>query len=550
MNAVMPPTRFPTWKDQHYLLIDDTQGMRQLLRESLRSQGARYVDQASSGSEAIAMLAQTRYDVVLCDYHLGRGKNGQQVLEEAKFRELILPTTVWMMVSSEKTTEAVMGTAELHPDAYLLKPITEGVLLSRLHKVWNKKQVFRPIDMAYQQRDFLTAARLCDHQIEHNREHALNLLRMKANLLLKCGQQEQAKEVYERVLATKHFSWAVAGLAKIRLQNGETEAARQMLTEVINGNRYFMEAYDQLALAYQQMGQFEEAAYVLKTAANLSPNSVVRQRSLGELCLKLGRTSSAERAFRKCLAIGEHSVMKNPDAYLGLARVCGMKNDTEEALQLIERVQREFSTDHIQLRSKITEGLVHHEAGDYVQARKSGDELDSMLRMNPHRPPAAICLDMARLLLAVGVKDASVDLLRDLLRNNHDNPQLIAEIKQMFESAKMAQEGSNIITQSCDEAADMMNRGVLLWKTGRLQEAVNWMRTTVKALPNNQRVLFNCAQIIINCMEKYGYEVALAEEARAALLHVEKLNPGQPRFASMMATLNTMAQAQSSPQNA
>ena len=385
MNAVLPPTRFPTWKDQHYLLIDDTQGMRQLLRESLRSQGARYVDQASSGGEAIAMLAQTRYDVVLCDYNLGRGKNGQQVLEEAKFRELILPTTVWMMVSSEKTTEAVMGAAELHPDAYLLKPITEGVLLSRLHKVWNKKQVFRPIDMAYQQRDFLTAARLCDHQIEHNREHALNLLRMKANLLLKCGQQEQAKEVYERVLATKNFSWAVAGLAKIRLQSGETEAARQMLTEVINGNRYFMEAYDQLALAYQQLGQFEEAAQVLEKAASLSPNSVMRQRSLGELSLKLGRTASAERAFRKCLAIGEHSVMKNPDAYLGLARVCGMKNETEEALELLGRVQREFSSEHIGLRSKITEGLVHHESGDYLQARKSGDELDTMLRLTPAR---------------------------------------------------------------------------------------------------------------------------------------------------------------------
>ncbi|MBI3230176.1 MAG: tetratricopeptide repeat protein [Burkholderiales bacterium] len=550
MNAVLPPARFPTWRDQHYLLIDDTQGMRQLLRESLRGLGARYVDQASSGGEAIAMLAQTRYDVVLCDYHLGKGKNGQQVLEEAKFRELILPTTVWMMVSAEKTTEVVMGTAELHPDAYLLKPITEGVLLSRLHKVWNKKQVFRPIDHAYQQRDFLKAATLCDHQIEHNREHALNLLRMKADLLLKCGRQEEAKEVYERVLATKNFSWAVAGIAKIRLQNGEPEAARHMLTEVINGNRFFMEAYDHLAQAYQTMGQFEEAAAVLERAANLSPNSVVRQRSLGELCLKLGKMATAEKAFRKCLALGEHSVMKNADAYLGLARVCGIKNETEEAMALLTQVQREFSHEHIRLRSKITEGMVHHESGDYLRARKSGDELDSMLRLTPSRPPAAICLDMARLLLAVGVKEASVDLLTELARNNHDNTQLLAEIKQVFEKAKMAAEGNNIISQSCDEAADMMNRGVLLWKTGRLQEAVNWMRTTVKALPNNQRVLFNCAQIIINCIEKHGYDAALAEEARTALLHVEQLNPGQPRFASMMATLNEMAQIHRAMQNA
>ena len=314
------------------MLIDDTKGMRQLLRESLRSLGARYVDQANSGGEALAMLAQTRYDVVLCDYHLGRGKNGQQVLEEAKFRELILPTTVWMMVSAEKTVEVVMGTAEFHPDAYLLKPITQEVLLSRLHKVWNKKQIFRPIDAAYQQRDYLKAAHLCDSQIENNRPHALNLLRMKANLLLKCGRQDQAKEVYERVLASKNFSWAVAGIAKIRLQNGEAEIARKMLEEVIKGNRYFMEAYDQLALAHQHLGQFEEAAQILEKAANMSPNSVLRQKSLGQLSLQLGKTATAERAFRKCLQLGEHSVMKSADAYLGLARVCGLKNDADEAL--------------------------------------------------------------------------------------------------------------------------------------------------------------------------------------------------------------------------
>ncbi|MBI3228762.1 MAG: response regulator, partial [Burkholderiales bacterium] len=125
--------KIPDWKDQFYLLVDDFQGMRQLLRESLRNLGARFVDQAGSGGEAITMLQQTRYDVVLCDFNLGNGKNGQQVLEEAKIRELVRPTTVWIVVSAEKSVESVMGAAEYQPDAYLIKPITEEVLLSRLN---------------------------------------------------------------------------------------------------------------------------------------------------------------------------------------------------------------------------------------------------------------------------------------------------------------------------------------------------------------------------------------------------------------------------------
>ena len=136
------------WSGKNYLIVDDFIGVRQLLRESLRNLGAKNVDQASSGGEAMANLARVRYDVVLCDYNLGEGKNGQQVLEEARVRNLMVPSSVWLMVSAEKSVESVMGAAEHQPDAYLIKPITEGVLLTRLNRVWHKKQVFRPIDQA------------------------------------------------------------------------------------------------------------------------------------------------------------------------------------------------------------------------------------------------------------------------------------------------------------------------------------------------------------------------------------------------------------------
>ncbi|HWJ93983.1 MAG TPA: response regulator, partial [Telluria sp.] len=143
------------WASKSYLVVDDFAGVRQLLRESLRSLGAKTIDQATSGGEAMGLLGKIRYDVVLCDYNLGEGKNGQQVLEEARMRNLINPSTVWMMVSAEKSVESVMGAAEHQPDAYLLKPITEAVLITRLNRVSHKKQVFRMIDQAYAEKDYL-----------------------------------------------------------------------------------------------------------------------------------------------------------------------------------------------------------------------------------------------------------------------------------------------------------------------------------------------------------------------------------------------------------
>ncbi|MFP5390312.1 MAG: tetratricopeptide repeat protein [Gammaproteobacteria bacterium] len=538
LNATLATTlQHVDWASKNYLVVDDFIGVRQLLRESLRNLGARNIDQASSGGEAMALLGRIRYDVVLCDYNLGEGKNGQQVLEEARIRNLLLPSSVWLMVSAEKSVESVMGAAEHQPDAYLIKPITEGVLLTRLNRVWHKKQVFREIDQAYAEKDFLRAARMCDVQIGVNKIHEIELLRMKAQLMLKAGEPEKAREAYERVLKEREYQWARAGLAKIRMANGEHEQARQIFQGVIAENRYYIDAYDQLAAAFQHMGQLDEACTILERAAKLSPNSVLRQRALGQVCLKLGNVGMAEKAFRKCIAIGEYSVMKTPDAYLGLARVCGLKNETKEALALLLTAQREFSTDQIQLRAKITEGMVYHESGDYRRARRAGDELEELLRMQSERPDTATCMEMATLLFAVGVKEAPVELLCYVIKNNHDNTLLLDDVQKIFDKARMGEEGHALIRASKKEASDLMNQGVLLWKTGKLAEAVQWMRDARAAVPNNLRILFNAAQILISHMQQLGFDEALAREAHEVLLHVDRVQPGQQRFAQLMEQL-------------
>ena len=527
------------WADKNYLVVDDFIGVRQLLRESLRSLGAKNIDQASSGGEAMGLLTRIRYDVVLCDYNLGDGKNGQQVLEEARVRNLVNPSTVWLMVSAEKSVESVMGAAEHQPDAYLIKPITEGVLLTRLNRVWHRKQIFRLIDQAYTEKDYLRAARLCDAAVEAHKAHEIDLLRMKAKLMEKSGEPVKAREVYERVLEQREYQWARAGIAKIRMANGEFEQARQAFQSVIAENRYYIDAYDQLALAYQNMGKLDEACAILERAAKLSPNSVLRQRSLGNVALKLGNVQMAEKAFRKCIAIGEYSIMKTPDAYLGLARVCGQKNDPKEALRLLMQAQREFAVDHpdIPLRSKITEGLVYHESGDYRRARKAGDELEALLNATGDRPDVPTCLELATLLFAVGVKDAPVDLLCYVIRNNHDNPLLLDDVQKIFDKARLGDEGLELIRASKKEAIDLMNQGVLLWKTGKLKDAVEWMRQARKKVPNNQRILFNAAQILVSHMQQHGYDAALSAEAYEVLHHVDRLLPGQQRFAQLMEQL-------------
>ncbi len=144
------------------------------------------------------------------------------------------------------------------------------------------------------------------------------------------------------------------------------------------------------------------------------------------------------------------------------------------------------------------------------------------------------------------MKEAPVELLCYVTKNNHDNMPILDDVQKVFDKANMSEEGQALIRSSRKEASDMMNQGVLLWKTGKLPEAVAWMRQARAALPNNLRILFNAVQILISHMQQHGYDPALSAEATEVLLRVDKIQPGQQRFAQLMEQLASLSPAAAS----
>ncbi len=135
----------PNLARSNILIIEDFEGMRIILRDMLDRAGASRIVLTANAAMAINQLERQRFDIILCDLHLGPGKNGQDILEEARHRALLPPEAVWLMVSSEKEAEMVTGTVESRPDDYLIKPITETLLYSRLSRQIAKKQALAPM---------------------------------------------------------------------------------------------------------------------------------------------------------------------------------------------------------------------------------------------------------------------------------------------------------------------------------------------------------------------------------------------------------------------
>lgn len=529
--------------EKNFLIVDDFQGMRSVLRDILRSCGAnpRNISTASNGGEAIALLERNRFDVVFCDYNLGAGKNGQQVLEEARHRKLIQPTCAWIIVTAEKTTDIVTGAAEHQPDTYLIKPVTEAVLSQRLRRVWAKKEAFAEIDMAVGRKDFSKAIRLCDERLQVDQANAVELLRIKAQLLMDSGKQSLAKNVFEQAMADREFPWARLGLAKILYQERDYVGAKSLIEGVVMENRSYVEAYDWLARCHEALGDLEEMERVLNTATRISPNSVPRQKALGDVALKLGKLDNAEKAFKKSVNLGEHSVFRSPDAYLGLAKTFGAKESPNEALQVLDALTKKFDDDAVQLKALTVEGMVHHQCGNPQGAQKAAQALMQRLEGKPQFSDGEAVVDMAELLMATGKGAAAMSLLQEQVKIDPENSALLERAQQAFAKANMEQEGARMLEESRKDSIVRMNEGVLLARSGKLDEAVTSLREARRSMPNSARVLFNLAYVIVTLQQQRGAQPALIKEAQEALFEANRLAPGDARFGQLLDTLDSLS---------
>ena len=525
---------------KYFLIVDDFQGMRTLMREMLKTFGVKNIDTVTNGIEAIASLEKNKYDVVLCDFNLGTGKNGQQILEEAKHRDLVGLSTAWVIITAEKTADMVFGAAEYMPDDYILKPVNEATMRHRLEKVIARKTVLINIEKAMRVKNHARVVALCDELMASNKNSATELLRIKTGTLLAMGQYDHAKQVFEQILAKRDIPWAKTGLGKVAYYKNDMDRARQLFREVINQNPAYLEAHDWLAKCYEAAGELEEAQRILLRSTELSPHSVLRQKNLGELAHKRGDMETAEKAFRKTIKLGEFSVHKSPVAYLGLAKVCSTRNNPAEALQILKNVTKEFESPETALHAKVVEGLVYREAGDNINAQKVSKEVAELVKSEDNKGNSGMMLEAAQLLLATGNKDAAENLARTLVKNNHENTELLAQVNEMYSQAGFEDKGQELVNKSKQEVIELNNRGVVMAKEGKLDEAIKLLSDARTLLPNNKRIMINLVNMTILSMRQGGRNDQLMQMARECLDQVAKLDRQEEWCGQVRAALDAI----------
>lgn len=110
------------------LLVDDDDDLRQSLSEQLRLHDEFDTYEAATGSEALAILKESNFDIVLLDVGLP-DLDGRELCRIARRFGIKIP--IIMLTGADTDSDTILG-LESGANDYVVKPFKFGVLLARI----------------------------------------------------------------------------------------------------------------------------------------------------------------------------------------------------------------------------------------------------------------------------------------------------------------------------------------------------------------------------------------------------------------------------------
>ncbi|MGE5472277.1 MAG: response regulator [Bacteroidota bacterium] len=310
------------YSSRRFLVIDDQPLARDALRTIAQTVGAFAVEFASNYQDAIYRIRNNAPDIILCDYLLGDGRSGQQLLEELRRFNLLPDETIFMMVTGEQSYEQVVSAVELVPDDYIIKPFSPDKLLLRLNRIMEKKNFFAAYYQEKRKQEFAAALRLLQakRDSEAGRRYRFEILRQQAEVLLASGDAESAEATYRDILDNYNFPWARAGVARSLHQQNRLTEARQEIEQVVAGTPHYFDAADLKASICMAQGEHAAAQQTLDAVAKKTPRNYLRKRLLAEAAALNGDTETARSTLADVIANDNMPGAVSTEDRLALAR--------------------------------------------------------------------------------------------------------------------------------------------------------------------------------------------------------------------------------------
>ncbi|QJD99755.1 response regulator [Massilia forsythiae] len=516
------------------LIVEPHAGMRAMIHNMLAMCGLTRVDHAGSSNQAVKHIGGKHYDLILCEYALEGGQDGQQLLEDVRHHKLMRLSTMFFMVTAEGDYGKVVSAAELGPTDYILKPFTADRLLERIARALDKRSVFLPVYQlmeAGNQRDAIDAC--LDGEARHVR-YLTDFMRLRAELHMFLGEPEQAEPIYRKLIETKAIAWARLGLAKTLFLRERYGDAQDILENLVDTNKNFVDAYDWLARTHEAVGALDKAQAVLTEAVGVSPHAVRRLRKLGETALEAGDNDTAEKILKQVVSKAKYSEFRDPQDHVRLVQSLVRKGDPVQAAAVIRDLDKSMAFQkHTGVCSAIASSMVHEYTGNEARLNEA---LSTALAGSRDAPElrAELKLELARVAIENRMEEGAAEVVREVMRNAGNNAAM-ARAMAVFENAGHKELAQKLAVESRQQVVDLVAGGAARAREGDFKGAVTLMQEAANQLPDNPQVVFNAALAVLKCLDHGGWDERLGQQALGYIAGVRRLDPVNAKLPALAA---------------
>jgi two-component system, chemotaxis family, chemotaxis protein CheY len=119
------------------LAVDDSATMRRIIKNQLKQAGYEEVDEAGNGREALTMLGQAHYDLLITDWNMPE-MNGLDLVKEVR-RIDASKTMPILMVTTVAGKEDIVTALKAGVNNYMVKPFDTATLRAKIAQVVGPK---------------------------------------------------------------------------------------------------------------------------------------------------------------------------------------------------------------------------------------------------------------------------------------------------------------------------------------------------------------------------------------------------------------------------
>ena len=529
------------------LVADDFSNFRSTVNRMLLDLGVMNVDMAASGEEIIERCANRAYDVILCDYNLGSGRNGQHVLEELRHKKYLALSSIFILVSAEASRNIVMSAYDSAPDDYLMKPITTQMLHTRLDRLLSQRLHMAKVYQALNEEDPHKAMDcLVDLSINEDR-HSTAAQKMLGEMFLQYGEYKKAEKLYMRVLEVRELDWARLGLAKAKDAQGDHEQAGQWLERIIEENYLYLPAYDALSKNWTEREDTEKAQKVVQQSVDVSPMSILRQKNLAQLAADNNAFDVAVEAQRKVVKLGRLSCYGEAGDSLELIRILSnaLENDYEfpisvikEAFSNVEQGNSDYDTFVGERFAQLhyLKARLYAVRGRDEQARDSLVSGENLLQIEDSSIDTEV--DHIRALLALNYDHKSDKLLERLMELYADDQEALEKLDEFLDEP--ASDANKALV------AEVNREGIELYNQNQFDSALNCFDKAIKLFPKHIGLHLNVVQALIGKLKVDSNDEDALQRCRTALetisTSVDEDNSQYKRFIQLKTMVRNLAE--------